>query len=444
MANTMSELATEFKSEVHKVGQAFEEFKSTHAQSVKDRDVLFEEKMKKIVDDITTKHEAYQKETDRITAMLANPNRSAASGDEKAMHQKQRDAEQFADLCKSIRGNAVIEPNVERMETYTKAFRRYLRFAGDDRLMPQDILKDMSEGSDPDGGYFVTPPTVANNILQRIYETSPMRQLASVMPIGTLQWIQPEDTSDVGVGWVAERAARTTSTTPQISRKVITAQEEYAEPSVTQTLLEDSMVDLESYLTGKIADKFARNENTAFVNGTGSGQPRGFLTYPAGTANASGENNWSEIQQVKSGTSGAFEYGSSTKAGLIGLVTSLKDVYQGNASFLIRRQSVAAIMTLVDGNSRYIFQPILNGNFNDTPLLGYPLRYATDMPDIAAAATPLAFGDFKRGYQIIDRVGLMMIRDNLTSKPNVLFYTRKRVGGDVVDFDAIKLQLLSA
>jgi HK97 family phage major capsid protein len=442
MANTIPELVKEFKEEVHKVGQAFEELKTASEQSKKDTDVLITEHIKKIADDIALKMDEHQKELDRITTKLSNPN-FGQPADDKAADLKKKHADQFAMECKGLR-NVHVEPSVEVMETYTKAFRKYLRFPGDDRLMPNEILKDMSVGSDPDGGFFVAPPEIANNVIVRIFETSPMRQICDVQTIGTAQWIQPEDPADIGVGWITERATRTTTTTSQPSRKVITAQEEYAEPAITQTLLEDAMFDMETYLTNRIADKLARNENTAFVAGTGSGQPRGFTTYPAGTANSSGENNWNEIQQVKSGSSGAFTYGNgTTQPGLIGLITSLKDPYQGNASFLMRRQDVQGIMTLVDGNSRYIFQPILNGNFNNTPLFGYPLRYATDMPAAAAAATPLAFGDFKRGYKILDRVGLMLIRDNLTSKPNVLFYTRKRVGGDVVDFDAIKLLLLS-
>ena len=138
------------------------------------------------------------------------------------------------------------------------------------------------------------------------------------------------------------------------------------------------------------------------------------------------------------GTSAHFTY-----TGLINLITSIKEKYQANAQFLIRRQSISDIMTIVDGNGRYIFQPILNGNFNNTPLLGYPIRYATDMAALGAGALSAAFGDFKAGYLIVDRVGMSTIRDNLTSKPNVLFYTRKRVGGDVIDFDAFKLQVLS-
>jgi HK97 family phage major capsid protein len=158
---------------------------------------------------------------------------------------------------------------------------------------------------------------------------------------------------------------------------------------------------------------------------------QGFMSYPSGT-------NWGQIQQVGTGTSGAFTY-----AGLLNLITSLKEPYQAGASWLVKRASVASIMLIQDGNGRYIFQPIVGGNFNNTSLLGYNLKYANDMPAVAAGALAAAFGDFKRGYVIVDRVGLSVLRDAYTSKPNILFYTRKRTGGDCDDFDALKIQVLT-
>jgi HK97 family phage major capsid protein len=165
------------------------------------------------------------------------------------------------------------------------------------------------------------------------------------------------------------------------------------------------------------------------------------MTYPTLNINGGDWYFWGNyLEQVNSGTSGQITY-----AGLTRLITSLKESFQANACFLIKRQSMWGILNLTDSNGRLIFQPILNGNFNDTPLLGYPLRYATDMPNASnlgspvAAVNAVAFGDFKQGYQIVDRIGLSMIRDNITVKGTVLLYTRKRVGGDVINFDAIKI-----
>lgn len=413
---------------VSDIGRNFEEFKATAEKSRKEQDALLEEKIKKLAEDITSKHEAVTRELNTLQAKAQRP----AQSDEQ-VNKAQKGAELFAkmrrDAQAATRIGADFSANEEQCASYAKAFDQYLRLDKDG--LEVDVRKDLSVGSDPDGGYWLLPPTMAQNIVRRVFETSPMRQVASVMTIGTREYIVPEDPNDVGAGWVAERGPVNTTTTMQIARKAIPAHELYAMPVITTQMLEDAMIDIAGYLEGKVADKFARTEATAFISGNGVGQPRGITTYASGTS-------WGQIEQIGSGSSGAFTY-----SGLINLITGIKDKYQGGAEFLIRRQSVASIMTLVDGASRLIFQPILNGAFNSTPLLGYKINYATDMPAVGAGALALAFGDFKSAYQIVDRVGVSTIRDNLTSKPNVLFYTRKRVGGDVVDFDAFKLHVLS-
>lgn len=418
------------KSSVDSIGRNFEEFKATAEKARKEQDSLLEGKLAKLAEDITAKHEAVQRQINDIEAKGQRP----AQTDEQ-INKAQKNAEKFAasrrDIQSGIRAAAELyQPNLEQCDKYAKAFLQYLRI-DKDGLEP-DVRKDLSVGSDPDGGYWILPPTMADQIVARVFESSPMRQLASVQAIGTREYVVPEDPNDVGAGWVAERGPVTSTTTAQVARKTIPAYEMYAEPVVTTQMLEDAMIDIEAYLANKISDKFSRVEATGFIAGNGVGQPRGITTYSSGTT-------WgSTLEQIGSGSSGAFTY-----SGLINLITGVKDKYQGNAQFLVRRQSIASIMTLTDGASRLIFQPILNGAFNSTPLLGYKINYATDMPSVGAGALAMAFGDFKAGYQIVDRVGMSTIRDNLTSKPNVLFYTRKRVGGDVVDFDAIKLHVLS-
>lgn len=418
------------KSSVESIGRNFEEFKHAADRARKEQDHLLDEKVSKLAEEITSKHEAVTRELNALQAKAQRPVQT-----DEQINKQQKSAQDFANARRDIQSairisEELYKPNVEQCEKYSVAFSRYLRI-DKDGLEP-DIRKDLSVGSDPDGGYWILPPTMAADVVARVFETSPMRKVASVQTIGTREYVVPEDPNDVGAGWVAERGAITTTTTMQVARKVIPAQEMYAEPVVTTQMLEDAMIDIAQYLAGKISDKFSRVENTAFVNGTGVGQPRGFLTYASGTT-------WgSQIEQVGSGSSGVFTY-----TGLVNIITSIKDKYQANAQWFIRRQSIASIMLLTDASNRLIFQPIINGAFNATPLLGYQINYATDMPAIAGGALAAAFGDFKAAYQIIDRIGMSTIRDNLTSKPNVLFYTRKRVGGDIVDFDALKLQVLT-
>jgi HK97 family phage major capsid protein len=418
------------KSSVEQIGKNFEEYKHTADKARTEKDSLLESKMAKLADDISAKHEELQKQFNEAQAKAQRPVQT-----DEQISKAEKDAKTFARARRDVQGSIRVAaelyvPNQEQTQKYENAFGQYLRI-DKDGLEPE-IRKDLSVGSDPDGGYWIMPPTIADAVVARVFETSPIRQVASVQAIGTREFVVPEDPNDVGAGWVAERGPVTSTTTMQIARKTIPAYELYAEPVVTTQMLEDSMIDISAYLASKIADKFARVQNTAFVAGTGVGQPRGLTTYASGTT-------WgSQLEQIGSTSSGAFTY-----TGLVKIITAIKDKYQANAKFLVQRQSISSIMLLQDGNGRYIFQPILNGNFNNTPLLGYELVYATDMPAVGAGALALAFGDFKAGYQIVDRVGMSTIRDNLTSKPNVLFYTRARVGGDVVDFDAIKLQVLT-
>jgi HK97 family phage major capsid protein len=437
------------------LGHGFEEFKTTHQKALTDRDVLLEEKMKKLADLIGEKHELAMKALAAEVAGIQRP----AGGDSQDVTKtaKERLAHSFAVHRKSVQmpdreGDGLgtmrrtygsdfpgYEPSWDVVERYNKAFRRYLEVGNKDSLslMGPELTKDMSVGIDPDGGYFLLPPQIADRVVMRIFETSPMWELADVANISSRSLIIPEDPSDINAGWVTERTSRTATTTITPGRVEIPAQEEYAEPAISQQLIEDSAVDLDGYLANKLSDKLMRIENTAFVGGSGSGQPKGFLSYPTTVVSSGNFSGYNQLEQVNSGDSGNFTY-----VGLTKLVTSLKENYQNNAQMLVRRQSIFYILNITDNNGRLIFQPLLNGNLNKTPLLGYPLRYATDMPDVAAGANAMAFGDWKQGYQIVNRVGISILRDPYTAKPFILIYTRKRVGGAVKDFDAIKIHSL--
>lgn len=195
--------------------------------------------------------------------------------------------------------------------------------------------------------------------------------------------------------------------------------------------MDDSAIDIESWLANKIADIFGRTENTAFVNGSGVGQPRGLLTYAAGT-------NWGQIQQIGTGTSATV-----TSDSIINLFYSLKDTYTKNANFLMNRTVVQAVRLLKQATTnQYMWQPGLALGVPDT-LMGVPVHMAADMPIAGAGSISIAVGDFRSAYQIVDRQGISILRDPFTEKPFVKFYTTKRTGGDVVNFEAIKLLSLA-
>ncbi len=290
--------------------------------------------------------------------------------------------------------------------------------------------KAMSVGSDPDGGYFVTP-FMSPKILSIIYESSPIRQLATVETISTDAIEYPIDDGEVGYGWVGEQETRSETTTSQTGVQRIPVHEMYAAPRATQKLLEDASINIEAWLAGKIGERFGRIEATAFVTGDGIKKPRGFMTYANGTTRGT-------IEQVASGAATVLTFD-----GLINLMTALKEPYAAGAAFCMRRATVGAVLLLKDGNGQYIWRTD-NQSGKPSILLGSPVYMAADMAAVGAGNLAVAYGNFSQGYTIVDRLGISTLRDPFTAKPFVIFYTRKRVGGDVTNFEAIKIQVVSA
>lgn len=308
------------------------------------------------------------------------------------------------------------------------AFIKFARF-GKEGMNPEEI-KALSTGSDPDGGYLVTPE-MSSEIVKKVFETSPMRSLASVVSIASNQFEIIEDLGEFDASWVGETGSRSETNTSELKKLIIPVHEMYAKPKATQQMLDDAGLNVEAWIAEKVADKFARTEATAFISGNGVGKARGILTY------ASGTTGYNDLEQVVSGSSGAF-----AADGLMSLVYALKAPYKANAKFLMKRASVAAVRKLKDSQNQYLWAPGLEAGQPDL-LLGFPIVEADDMEAIGANALAAAFGDFKAGYQIVDRIGIRTLRDPYSSKPYVEFYTTKRVGGGVKNFEAIKIHKLS-
>lgn len=310
------------------------------------------------------------------------------------------------------------------------AFCGYLRKGVDSNLSTLET-KALSVGSDADGGYLVTSH-MSDRIVKTVFETSAMRKIAAVETISTDALEVIQDNDEAAVGWTTETGAVSDSDTPQIAKKVIDVHELYAQPKATQKLIDDASIDIELWLADKLADAFSRKENTAFISGDGSGKPKGILSYAAGTA-------WGEIEQINSGSAGAI-----TADGLVNLFFALKEEYAARATFLMNRAAVKQARLLKEATTnQYLWQPGLAAGAPDT-LMGVPVMQAADMPVPAANSLSVAVGDFSRAYQIVDRTGIRVLRDPFTDKPFVKFYSTKRVGGDVVNFEAIKLLKLAA
>jgi len=334
-----------------------------------------------------------------------------------------------ASMYRPAAGDDRLVKNSAAAEEHKGAFCSYLRKGVDAGLVDLE-QKALSVGSDPDGGYLVTS-AMSQTIAKAIKEVSPVRALARVEMVSTDALEIVQDHEDFGAGWTSETASVSDTTTPQFGRVTIPVHELFAQPKATQKLIDDSAVDIEMWLSEKISEIFSSLENASFVSGDGVGKPRGFLTYNAGT-------DWGEIEQIDSGSNGAV-----TADALIELYYSLKEQYAAKASFLMHRSVLQAVRQLKTGaTGEYLWAPGLNTGQPDT-LLGVPVYTATDMPTATTGSLSVALGDFHAGYQVVDRLGVRVLRDPFTDKPFVKFYATKRVGGDVVNFDAIKLMKLA-
>ncbi|WP_022721487.1 phage major capsid protein [Rhodopseudomonas sp. B29] len=315
---------------------------------------------------------------------------------------------------------------------HKSAFEAYVR-CGDAAPLRALETKALSVGSNADGGYLV-PVELEHSIASRLRSISPIRALASVREISGSVYKKPFLTAGPATGWVGETDARPQTSSPSLDALAFPAMELYAMPAATATLLDDAAVNIDEWLAGEIDQVFAEQEGTAFVSGDGVNKPKGFLAVPM-VANASW--SWGSLGFIATGAAGAFK-ASDPADTLIDLVYALRPGYRQNATFVMNRRTQAAIRKFKDSSGAYVWQPPVTAG-GRASLLGFPLADAEDMPDIAANSLSIAFGDFSRGYLIVDRQGVRVLRDPYSAKPYVLFYTTKRVGGGVQDFDAIKV-----
>ncbi len=317
---------------------------------------------------------------------------------------------------------------------HKKAFGAYLRTGDDDGLRGLVLEgKAMSTAVNADGGYLVDPQT-ADSIRSMLVSTSSLRSIANVVQIDATSFDVLIDRSEVGSGWATETAATTETATPTIERISIRLHELSAMPKASQRLLDDSAFDVEGWLAGKIATRFIRAEASAFVNGTGTDQPKGFLL-PTKVADASW--TWGNLGYIPTGAAADFASTNSVDC-VVNLVYALSADYRANGTFVMNSKTAGAVRKMKDADGRFMWSDGLAAA-EPARLMGYPVLIAEDMPDVAANAYPIAFGDFNAGYTIAERPDLRILRDPFSAKPNVLFYASKRVGGDVTDFAAIKL-----
>ena len=386
--------------------RAFEAFKDTNDSRLSrietrlSGDVVTEEKLARIGDVL----DEHTRRIDRVTLDARRPALAGAAAD--------------------ARDPAVAE--------HKAAFDLYVR-AGEAAGLKRLEAKALSAGSGPDGGYLV-PDTIEREVLRRLAAISPIRAIASVRTISGGLYKRAFSTTGVSAGWIGETAARPQTNAADARRALLPGDGALRQPAATQTLLDDAVVDIEQWIASEVETAFAEQEGAAFVNGDGVNKPKGFL---ASDTVDDGAWAWGKLGFVATGNAGAFPAVNPSDK-LVDLVYALKAGYRQNAVLRDEPQDAGGDPQ-VQGRGRQLPLAAAGGAGQPATLMCFPVVEAEDMPDIAANSLSIAFGDFRRGYLVVDRAGVRVLRDPYSAKPYVLFYTTKRVGGGVQDFDAIKL-----
>lgn len=383
---------TDVNKTIEALGQAFEEFKATH------------------------------------TAELKALKDGAATGDIKAKLEKVEAAldthqKEIEDAHTKLAASQLGAPGAGlRDKEYSAAFQAHMKRG--------EVQAALNKGTDADGGY-LAPIEWDRTITDKLTLVSPIRQLATVQTISTSGFKKVFNLGGTSSGWVGETAARPGTNNPTFGALDFIPGEIYANPSTTQQILDDAEINLESWLAAEVQTEFAKQEGTAFVSGDGVNKPFGMLTYVTGAANAA-KHPFGAIALVNSGDAALIKSDS-----IMDLIYSLPSAFTGNARFTMNRKTQGAVRKLKDGQGNYLWQPSYVAGQPAT-LAGFPVTEVPDMPDVAANAKPVMFGDFKQGYLIVDRIGVRVLRDNLTNKPYVSFYTTKRVGGGVQNPECLR------
>lgn len=316
---------------------------------------------------------------------------------------------------------------------YTKALGTALRKAalGDDRE-----IKAMSVGTDPEGGYLVIP--AMDSMIRRIRDmVSPMSTLVrNIDMTGGAELLLPFTRGTLEAVWVGENTTRTETDTVDVGEHRIALHEVYALPKVSQKLLDTANFDIGELLVEQIGHGLASAESVAFHSGNGVARPRGFTTYTTAATDDS-TREWGVVQHIATGTSGAFS--SSTKGDvLVDAVSALAPQYRPNAKWVMSRSTAGAIYKMKEATSdRYLWEPSMQ-SYQPDRLLGYPVVVSDDVPAIAANSLSVWFGDWRQAYCSIRMPGVRLLRDPYSIKGQVLFYAYQRVGGLMVDSNAVK------
>lgn len=390
--------------------KAFDAFKTEREKEVADinaklGDVVQTEKVDRINADVTT----LQKALDEVNGTLAAMKLGGSSG----------------------------APDPDKA-AHAAAFNGFFRKGIEAGLHDLEVKASLRTTSDPDGGYLV-PEQMEAGITELLRTVSTVRSLSQVVSVSAPTYKKLINRQGAGAGWVGEVGSRAETNTPTLSVLEFPTMELYANPAATQTALDDATMSIEGWLASEVQMEFADMEGAAFVSGTGVNQPRGLLSY---TNVANANYAWGSIGYIASGA--ASDFAASAPADkFVDLIHALRAGYRQNGSFLMNDLTLAKVRKFKSGDGLFLWQPSVQVGVPSS-LLGYSVATDDNMPDVDTNTYPIAFADFKRSYLIIDRAGVRVLRDPFTNKPYVHFYTTKRVGGGVQNFESIKLMKIAA
>jgi len=388
------------------------------------------------LDDIARTFEAYKAENDERVKTLEKRLPADVISVEKlarmdgALDQQKRRLDELT--LKSARPalGAAEAPVSPVMAEHKAAFDTYMR-SGETAGLKRLEGKAVSNATE---GAYLAPPDIETEVTRRLSLASPIRAIAAVRTVSSSTYSKPFSPTGPVANWVGETAARPETASPPLVQLSFPTAEIYATPAATQALLEDAAINVEQWIADEVEQVFAEKESAAFIAGDGVSKPTGFL---AATKSTQAAWSWGKLAYLPTGVAGAFPAANPSDI-LVALVYALKAGYRQNATFVMNRKVQSAIRKLKDTTGNYLWAPPAAAD-GRARLMNFPLVEAEDMPDLATDTFSIAFGDFKRGYLVVDRRGISILRDPYSSKPNVLFYTTKRVGGGIQDFDAIKL-----
>lgn len=408
----------DIKAAIDGVNRAFEEFKAEHTKEIKDikaglGDVVQTEKVDRINEQLGVMSAAI----DDLNVKMALGNVPGKEGENETAEMKEYKAD-FNEWVRTGEGEGKI---------------RSANKTG--------VMASMSVGSNPDGGY-TAPVEWDRQITDKLAIVSPMRRFASIQNVRGQGFKHLYNLHGAGSGWVGETDARPETGTPQFAEYSFKFGEIYANPGVTQILLEDSEIDIAAYLAGEVDLQFAQQEGVAFLSGDGVNKPKGVLMYDAtaeGALPAGEKHPLGPVLEVNTGDAAKL-----TADGLIDLVYAIpSERITPSSAFYLNRKTHSVVRKMKDGQGNYLWQPPYQAG-QPAQILGYAANELSGMPDVAAGTIPVIFGDMAQGYRIFDRLGVQVLRDPYTKKPYVLFYTRKRVGGGLWNPEFIRYHRVAA